>query len=277
MNTKSKYIIGIVVIIVLIAGALMFTGSASSSTIEVAGSTSVQPVAEKLVETYTASHPDAQINVQGGGSSVGIRSVNDGSADIGMSSKNVTAEDGANLVTYSLGQDGIVIAVNNQNPISDLTTEQLQSIFAGNVTNWNEVGGSDGTINVITREDGSGTLDAFESIVMGDTPIKSDAVVQSSTEGVAQSVAQDPNAIGFISFASMSEDVKSVNVNGVAPSEETIADGSYELQRPFLFLTNGEATGDVKEFIDWVMGSEGSQVLADEKIIKSTNSTNATN
>ena len=269
MNTKSKYIIGIIVIIVLIAGAVLATGSASSSHIDVVGSTSVQPVAEKLVEVYKESHPDADITVQGGGSSVGIKNANDGTADIGMSSKDVDQKDGPNLVKHELGQDGIVMAVNPSNPVSDLTTEQLQGIFSGEITNWNEVGGSDGEINVITREDGSGTLDAFESIVMGDKEIKSDAVVQSSTEAVKQSVAQDPNAIGFVSYAHMSDDVKSLTVNGVAPSDATIADGTYELQRPFLFLTNGEPTGDVKEFIDWVLGEEGSKVLAEEKIVKS--------
>ena len=269
MNTKSKYIIGIIVIIVLIAGAVLATGSASSSHIDVVGSTSVQPVAEKLVEVYKESHPDADITVQGGGSSVGIKNANDGTADIGMSSKDVDQSEGPNLVKHELGQDGIVMAVNPSNSVSDLTTEQLQGIFSGEITNWNEVGGSDGEINVITREDGSGTLDAFESIVMGDKEIKSDAVVQSSTEAVKQSVAQDPNAIGFVSYAHMSDDVKSLTVNGVAPSDATIADGTYELQRPFLFLTNGEPTGDVKEFIDWVLGEEGSKVLAEEKIVKS--------
>ena len=99
--------------------------------------------------------------------------------------------------------------------------------------------------------------------------LKSDAIVQSSTEAVKQSVSQDPNAIGFVSYAHMSDDVKSLNVNGVAPSDAAIADGTYELQRPFLFLTNGEPTGDVKEFIDWVLSDEGSKVLAEEKIVKS--------
>lgn len=269
MNTKSKYIIGIIVIIVLIAGAVLATGSASSSHIDVVGSTSVQPVAEKLVEVYKESHPDADITVQGGGSSVGIKNANDGTADIGMSSKDVDQSEGPNLVKHELGQDGIVMAVNPSNPVSDLTTEQLQGIFSGEITNWNEVGGSDGEINVVTREEGSGTLDAFESIVMGDKDLKSDAIVQSSTEAVKQSVSQDPNAIGFVSYAHMSDDVKSLNINGVAPSDATIADGTYELQRPFLFLTNGEPTGDVKEFIDWVLSDEGSKVLAEEKIVKS--------
>ncbi|MDL2270886.1 phosphate ABC transporter substrate-binding protein, partial [Methanobrevibacter sp. OttesenSCG-928-I08] len=211
-----------------------------------------------------------QINVQGGGSSVGIKSASDGTADIGTSSKELDDSDKKGLKEYKLGNDGIVIVTNNQNTISDLSTEQLKDIFSGKVTNWNQVGGSDGEIHVVTREEGSGTLDAFESIVMGDAKIISNAVVQSSTEAVKQSVSQDPNAIGFISFANMGDEVKSISVNGVMPSEETLADNSYEIQRPFLLLTKGEPSGDVKDFIDWVMSDEGSKILADEKIIKSS-------
>uniref|UniRef100_UPI0038517D7E phosphate ABC transporter substrate-binding protein n=1 Tax=Methanobrevibacter smithii TaxID=2173 RepID=UPI0038517D7E len=189
-------------------------------------------------------------------------------ADIGMCSKAL--DNNSSLQQYELGKDGIVIAINTQNQVSDLSDEQLQGIFSGKITNWNQVGGSDGEINVITREEGSGTLDAFESIVMGDSKIKDDSVVQSSTEAVKQSVSQDPNAIGFVSYAHMSDDIKAVNVNGVAPSDATIADGTYELQRPFLFLTNGEPTGETKNFIDWVLSDDGGKVLADEKIIKTS-------
>lgn len=268
MKKNTKYLIGVIAVIAVVAGLMAFSTGGGESKIEIAGSTSVQPVAEKLVEVYKVSHPDAKINVQGGGSSVGIKSTEDESADIGMSSKEL--DNDSKLKTYELGKDGIVIAVSPDNPVSDLSNEQLKQIFSGEITNWKEVGGNDAEINLVTREEGSGTLDAFESIVMGGSEIKSDAVVQSSTEAVKQSVAQDPNAIGFVSFAHMSDDVKAVNVNGIAPSEDSIADGTYELQRPFLFLTNGDATGEVKEFIDWVMSEEGSRVLTEEKVIKSS-------
>ena len=135
--------------------------------------------------------------------------------------------------------------------------------------NWNQVGGPDGEIHVITREEGSGTLDAFKSIVLGkDTDIRSDAIVQSSTESVKQSVKQDENAIGFVSFAHMSDDVKALSVDKVNPSIETISDGSYELQRPFLFLVKGTPSKDLKDFIDWVNGEEGQKILSEEKIIR---------
>lgn len=162
-----------------------------------------------------------------------------------------------------------MIAVNNQNTVTDLSKEQLKDIFSGKVKNWNQVGGPDGEIHVITREEGSGTLDAFKSIVLGkDTDIRSDAIVQSSTESVKQSVKQDENAIGFVSFAHMSDDVKALSVDKVNPSIETISDGSYELQRPFLFLVKGTPSKDLKDFIDWVNGEEGQKILSEEKIIR---------
>jgi phosphate transport system substrate-binding protein len=167
-----------------------------------------------------------------------------------------------------IGKDGIVVAVNTQNSVSDLTTDQVKSIFSGNTTNWKEVGGSDATINVITREDGSGTRKAFEEIVMGkETKIQKSAIVQSSTEAVKQAVKQDPNAIGYISLANLDDSVKALKIGGVAPSEATVADGTYKVQRPFLFLTKGDAQGAVKEFIDWVLSPAGQEIVKSEKVV----------
>lgn len=267
---KKNKKIAILAIIIIIAAALLIVTTSSAQKIDIVGSTSVQPVAEKLVSEYNQTHSGVEINVQGGGSSVGIKSAQDGTADIGSSSKEVKGSDASGLKQYELGKDGIVIAVNNENGISDLTTDQLKGIYSGNITNWNQVGGNDGKINLITREEGSGTLDAFQKLVLGNDSMKKDAVVQSSTEAVKQSVAQDPNAIGFISYAHMSDDVKSVSVDGISPSDSTIGDGSYKLQRPFIFLTKGEPTGETKKFLDWVMSDEGKKVLQQEKIVQST-------
>jgi phosphate transport system substrate-binding protein len=265
---KRNKKIAIVAIIIIIAAAFLVVTTSSAQKVDVVGSTSVQPVAEQLAAKYNQTHPGVEINVQGGGSSVGIKSAQDGTADIGTSSKEVKGNDSTGLKQYNLGKDGIVIAVNNKNGVSDLTTDQLKDIYSGKITNWNQVGGSSGKIDLITREEGSGTLDAFQKLVLGNSSMKKDAVVQSSTEAVKQSVAQDPNAIGFISYAHMSSDVKAINVNGVAPSDSSIADGSYKLQRPFLFLTKGEPTGETKKFIDWVMSDEGKKVLEQQKIVQ---------
>lgn len=263
---KKKILI--IISVLLIGSIILFSGLQNNTEkVNIIGSTSVQPVAEKLVESYEKTH-NIDINVQGGGSSVGIKSVQDGTADIGTSSKELSNDEKKGLTEYELGKDGIVVAVNNKNPIKNLSKKQLKDIFSGEITNWKEVGGKDSKINIISRESGSGTLDAFNSIVMEDSIIKSDAIVQSSTEAVKQSVKQDENAIGFISFAHMSDDVKSINVNNIEPTTKTIADGSYELQRPFLFLIKGTPSKEIKEFLDWIDSPEGQKILDEEKIIK---------
>ncbi|SCG86354.1 phosphate ABC transporter substrate-binding protein [Methanobacterium congolense] len=262
-----KYIIGIIVVLIVAAGAYMALGGGGQQKITIAGSTSVQPVAEKLAAAYMKEHPNVKINVQGGGSGVGIKNVAQGVINIGTSSKSLSANESSGLKQYTIGHDGIVIAVNKNNTVTNLNYSQLKGIFSGNITNWNAVGGSSATIDVITREEGSGTRTSFEDLVMNKTKIKSSAIVQSSTEAVKQSIVGDPNAVGFISLANLDSTVKAVKVNGVSPSEATVADGSYQLQRPFIFLTKGEPTGTVKDFIDWVMGPEGQAIVKAEKVV----------
>jgi phosphate transport system substrate-binding protein len=265
MDSKIK--LGIIIIIIIIGAYLLFKPGMQYERIEIAGSTSVQPVVEKLAEKYMEKHPNVKINVQGGGSGLGIRTTQQGIVDIGTSSKQLKDDEKEGLQEFVIGTDGIVIALNNENNITDLSTEQLKDIFSGKITNWEEVGGADAPIHVIVRESGSGTLSSFQSLVMEKTNIIKDAIVQSSTEAVKQAVKQDPYAIGFVSFSHMSSDVKAIEINGITPSETTIADGSYPLQVPFLFLTKGTPTGVTKDFIDWVFSPEGQAIIRDEKVV----------
>ena len=267
-----KYVIGIIVVLIIIVGAFMVFGGSGQQNINVVGSTSVQPVAEELSQAYMKNNTKVKITVQGGGSAVGIKSVQDGTAQIGTSSKSLKANESQGLTQYEIAKDGIAVVVNNNNPVNGLTTDQIKGIFTGNITNWNQVGGSNAKINVIVREEGSGTRDAFQEIVLGKDAsgkkvsyIKT-ATVQSSTEAIQQTVLQDPNAIGFISFASV-KGTKSLTVDGVAVSESTVLDGSYKIQRPFIFLVKGEPKGDVKTFIDWVIGPEGKSIIKAEKLV----------
>lgn len=263
----SKYKGAIIIFLAIALVYVLVNPTSNYERIDIVGSTSVQPVAEKLANAFMENHSDIKINVQGGGSGMGIRSTVQGITDIGMSSKELSQNEKDNITGIEIGKEGIVIAVNNENNISDLTIEQIRDIFNGNIKNWKEVGGKDLPIHVITREEGSGTRSAFESIVMDNTEIKSDAVVQSSTESVKQSVASDPEAIGFVSLAHMSNDVKALLVESVEPSEKTVANGEYELQRPFLFLIKGKETGIVKEFLDWVKSPTGTKIIKEEGIV----------
>ena len=266
----TKYIIGIIVALIVIVGAYLVLGGGGDGQekITIVGSTSVQPAAEALATEYMKKNPDVKITVQGGGSSVGIKSVQDGTADIGTTSKNLKDEESKGLTQWELGKDGIAIVVNKENKVSGLTLEQIKGIFSGEITNWKEVGGSDGEINVIVREEGSGTRDAILEMVLGskDAKFVKEAIVQSSTEAVQQAVAQDPNAIGFISYAAV-KDSKALKVDNVSPTVETILDGTYKIQRPFIFLVKGEPTGAVKAFIDWANGPEGQEILKSEKVV----------
>jgi phosphate transport system substrate-binding protein len=262
-----KYGVGLLVILIIIIAVFTWGTGSNHVKIEIAGSTSVQPVAEKLAAKYMEEHPNVRIDVMGGGSGLGIRSVSQGIIDIGTSSKELKSDEKQGLNNYTIGKEGIVVAVNLNNPVNNLTKSQLKDIFSGNITNWKEVGGPDAKINLVVREDGSGTRSAFEDLVMNKTKVKSDAIVQTSTESIKVAVKQDPYAIGYISLAHMTPDVKAMVIDGVTPSIATIQDGSYKLQRPFLFLTKGEPEGPVKEFIDWCLGPEGQEIVTDEKIV----------
>lgn len=262
-----KYLIGIIIIIIVIDAYVMVTSQNDYVRIELAGSTSVQPVASQLADVYMKKHPDVRINVQGGGSGLGIRSVSQGIIDIGTSSKALNENESVGLKQYLIGKDGVLVVVNSDNPLDGLNSSQIKDIYSGKITNWKDVGGPNAKINVITREDGSGTRSVFQKIVMGKDKIRADAVVLTSTESIAQSVKGDPNAIGYMSLTSYKGDIKALKVDGVYPTEETIFNGTYPIQNPFLFLTKGEPEGVVKDFIDFCLSPEGQEIVKSEKVV----------
>jgi len=268
LKMSMKYLLATIVVIIIIIGAYVTINAENQyERMEIAGSTSVQPVADKLAQAYMEKHPNVKINVQGGGSGLGIRSVSQGIINIGTSSKELNSNESKGLKQYLIGKDGIVIVVNSQNPVENLNKSQISDIYAGNITNWKDVGGNDGKINVITREDGSGTRSVFQKFVMGKNSIKGDAVVLTSTESVAQAVKGDPNAIGYMSLTGFKGDLKALKVDGVYPTEETIFNGSYPIQNPFLFLTKGEPKGVVLDFMNFCLSPEGQAIVESEKVV----------
>jgi phosphate transport system substrate-binding protein len=236
-----------------------------SGTINIAGSTSVQPFSEVLAEEFMKLHKDVQINVQGGGSSQGVTAVVSGVADIGAASRELKEEEIAQgVVPIKMAIDGIAIVVHPDNSIGDLSADQVKSIYTGNVTNWKEVGGTDAAITVVTREESSGTRDAFLDIIMAKEEITPSAIVQNSTGAVRTTVSGDPNAIGYISLASLNEEVKALDIDSVAASVDNIKNGSYLLQRPFNYITTDKISDLAQAFIDFTLSAEGQKIIEEE-------------
>jgi phosphate transport system substrate-binding protein len=239
-----------------------------SGEITEAGSTTVQPVAEELAQAFMVKYPDVEITIQGGGSSTGVKSAADGTVDIGAASRELKdSEKGLGLVVHVLARDGIAIVAHPSQTVTNLTKEQVKQIYAGEITNWSQVGGPDEEINVVSREEGSGTRAAFEEMVMGeDTVITANAILQPSNGAVRTTVAGDPNAIGFVSFGYLDSSVKALSIDGVAGTVANAKNGTYPIVRPLLLLTKGEPEGLVKEFIDYCLGDEGQEIVAKDYI-----------
>lgn len=242
-----------------------------SGNIKLAGSTSVQPLAEELAMRFMELNRDVKIDVVGGGSGAGVESAGNGAADIGMASREVKDKE---METYKdikpivIAKDGIVVVVNKENQISGLNMEEIQKIFTGEITNWSQVGGSDANITVINREEGSGTRGAFREIVVGKKNSFTDkAAIQNSTGAVKTAVSSDPNSIGYISMGAMSSDVKGLQVNGAEPNVDNVLNGSYKIARPFNFITKGQANGLNKAFIDWVFEDEAQNIVNESGFI----------
>jgi len=240
--------------------------SKKSTDIVIAGSTSVQPFIEKLAEEFMIKHKNIKINVQGGGSTAGIQAVFNKTCAIGTSSRHLNpSEQGLN--TYVMAMDGIAIIVHPDNPITDLTHEQLKDIFAGKIKNWKEVGGPDKRIYAVTREEGSGTRGAFEELIMHGTAISDACLVQDSNGAIREIIANNPQTIGYISAGLVDKRVKALSIDGIEPKIENYKNGSYKFLRPFLLLTLEEPKGNVKSFIDYVLSEEAQEILKNEGLI----------
>ena len=280
-----KRIIGLALTVVM-AGALLTgcapkaastgddtKGTSEQKTLSISGSTSVQPLAEELAKKFNEKHPEVKIDIQGGGSGVGIKSAADGVVDIGMSSRELKTEE-AGLKEVKIAVDGIAVILNPANKVTDLSKDQLMKIYTGAITNWKEVGGADNPITVVSREEGSGTRGAFIELTgievkEGDKKVDKTidtAITQGSTGAVITTVAQDPNAIGYASYGATKEktEVKMVSVGGIQISETNIYAKTYALSRPFLFLSKAEPAGAAKDFIDFIMSADG-QTLVESK------------
>ena len=235
-----------------------------SGTVNTNGSTSMEDVMGTLIEAFKEVQPGVTVNYTGSGSGAGITGAQEGTCDIGLASRDLK-EDETGVSQITVAKDGIAIIVPPENPVSDLSIEQIAALAIGATANWSEVGGNDAEVVFMGREAGSGTRDGFESI----TGTEEACVYQNeytSTGEVVAGVASNPNAIGYASLSAVEGDdtVKILTVGGVAPSEETVLDGTYEIQRNFNFIINDStALSDAAQaFVDWATSTEASDLIA---------------
>lgn len=261
-----KKMICFVLTAVLAVAALTGCSTASNATGTVAtdGSTSMEKVIGALGEAFEEKNSGATFTYNPTGSGTGIKAVLEERCDIGLSSRSLKdAEKADGLVETVLAYDGIAIIVHPDNPVSDLSVETIAKMYTGEITNWQEVGGNDAEIVLIGREAGSGTRDGFESITKTEDLCKYRQEL-TATGDVITTVASNPNAIGYASLASIKDSVKALQVNGVAPSEATVKDGSYLVQRPFVLVTKADKalSETAQKFFDYVTSSEAAEIIS---------------
>lgn len=252
------------VLFTLILTAAMFSGCSKSQAVSTDGSTSMEKVIGALGEAFTQKYKDIKFTYNPTGSSAGITAVSEGRCDIGLSSRGLKdSEKESGLTEKVLAYDGIAVIVHPDNPVSTLSVDTIAKIFTGEITNWKEIGGNDAVIVVIGREAGSGTRDGFESVT-GTTNNCKLRQELTSTGDVITTVATNPDAIGYASLASLKDSVKAVSVDGVYPTEETVKDGTYKVQRPFVLVTkSGVSLSDAaQKFYNFITSEEASEIIS---------------
>lgn len=271
-----KKFVSIMLLSAMAAGIFAGCGNASangavsgSGTVSTDGSTSMEKVIGALGEAFEQDNSGVSFTYNPTGSGTGIQAVSEGRCDIGLSSRSLKDEEKEQgLLETTLALDGIAVIVNPDNPVTDLSVETIGKIYTGEITNWKDAGGNDGEIVLIGREAGSGTRDGFEAITETEDACKYRQEL-TSTGDVITTVAGNPNAIGYASLASVSDEVKTVSVDNVMPSEETVKDGSYVVQRPFVLVTKEgkELSETAQKFFDYATSADASKIITDAGVV----------
>ncbi len=271
-----KLILAIVVAAVLLFGCAGQQGGAPEKQLKVTGSDTMVILGQAWAEKYMSLYPQKKVSITGGGSGVGIAAIIDGTTDIAQASRDMKESEiekakakGANPVKTIVAYDGIAIIVHPDNPVSELTSEQVGKIFKGEITNWKDVGGPDEKIGIYSRESSSGTYEFMKEHVLKNADYAKDSKYSAGTALLVQSVSQDKTAIGYVGVAYTKDrsDVKilkiakAVDETYFLPSKETVKSGDYPIARSLNFYTNGEPAGDAKEFIGFILGEEGQKVV----------------
>jgi phosphate transport system substrate-binding protein len=253
---------------------VMFTGGnslyAASNSITITGSTTVLPIAQRAAEAFMDINEEISVSVRGGGSGVGIAALIDGRADIADASRPIKTkeiklarEKGIDPYANVVARDGIAVVVHPDNPVDSIGIEDLKKIYTGEIENWKDLGGPNKAIVVISRDYSSGTFEVFKELVLEGAKVIDGALMLASNKAVSTTISITPNSIGYIGLGYLSKEVKALKVDGVEATEETVKEGKYKLARPLFMYTNGEPTGIIKTFIDFVFSPQG-QLIARE-------------
>ena len=272
-GTTTVAVAGILVVLLMMAGCLGNDQTAAPERITVTGSTTVLPIAEQAREAFEAQDASAEIMVSGGGSSVGVKAAGEGTADIGMSSRDLKSAETTSypdLVKHHIADDAILLIVNPANSVESLTLDEVRGIYNGTYTNWNQVGGPDRQIVVVGRDSASGTREFFSEFVMDEEDFVGTQEEFNSNGGIQQKVSQTPGAFGYVGLG-YTEGVKALalDVGGtsVEPTLQNITDGTYPISRPLYMLTNGEPEGLAQRYIEFILSAEGQEIVASEDYI----------
>ncbi|QUH27583.1 phosphate ABC transporter substrate-binding protein [Vallitalea guaymasensis] len=241
-----------------------------SGLVSVSGSTSVEKIGIATAEEFMALNPDVEITYEGIGSSNGVKNAKDGVTILGTASRNLKTEEKTwGLTEVAIAYDGVAVITHPSNGVSELTKEQVQAIYKGEITNWKDVGGKDEEIVVVSREDGSGTRGAFEEIVDFEDALTEKAIIAKGNGNVQTTVAKNDKAIGYVSFTYINDTVKPFKIDGVEPTSENVVSGDYSISRPFLLIYKEEnMTKESKAFVDFILSPEGQNIVEEKGGIK---------
>jgi phosphate transport system substrate-binding protein len=253
---------------------LLFTAITASSLmageLTIKGSTTVLPIAQKCAEAYMALNPDVKITISGGGSGNGIKAIVDGTADIGNSSRFIKDKEvklaqskGVYPVPFRIALDCIAPVIHSSNKVSNLTMDQLQNIYLGNITNWKDVGGKNAEIVVIGRDSSSGTFEVWKKLVMNKKRVMPRALTIPSNGAIVQAVSKTPGAIGYIGLGYLTKDVKAITVNSIKATKDNTLNGSFPVTRPMFMFTNNWPEGETMSFIAFVLSKKGQKLVTE--------------
>ena len=266
---KMNWVTGIMLLAMVFSAGLVFAGN-----ISINGSTTVLPIAQKVAEAYMKEHPDVAISISGGGSGNGIKALIDKTTDIANSSRTIKPEEaeqakakGANPVEFIVAFDCIVPIVHADNPLTNITLDQLKAIYKGEIKNWKEIGGADKPLVVISRDTSSGTYEVWEEKVMKKERVFPGALLQASNGAIVQAVSKNPNAIGYIGVGYAEKTVKLLSVGGIVGSKDTTLNKTFPISRPLYMYTPVQPTGDIKNFLDYVISDKGQKLVEEEGFI----------